>query len=289
MTFYPVMAAVAEECGISLDKKQLEMFSRYYDLYTAWKGEDNPNYNPESREIAINSFLYPLSCYDAAIFPVGCRVIDIGTGGGIPGLPLKILRPDIELYLLDFQSDRLVFLQEVVARLGLSGVTMVHAWAEDIGNQRGHREQYQVALSRGLGSPMKVLVELALPLLSQGGHFIAFKGSRFQEDVAEAAEMMALLGGSAAKAMPVQLPGLENDRINIYIKKTAPTPANYPRPCFCKYASTIEKQRNLVKVFSTFAESLPADAKSNTVMSFLKLQGKQGGKSAAKQQQASCH
>ncbi|MCP6652399.1 class I SAM-dependent methyltransferase, partial [Klebsiella pneumoniae] len=76
----------------------------------------------------------------------------------IPGLPLKILRPDIELYLLDFQSDRLVFLQEVVARLGLSGVTMVHAWAEDIGNQRGHREQYQVALSRGLGSPMKVLV-----------------------------------------------------------------------------------------------------------------------------------
>lgn len=289
MTFYPVMAAVAEECGISLDKKQLETFSRYYDLYTTWKGADNPNYNPEPREIAINSFIYPLSCYDAAIFPVGCRVIDIGTGGGIPGLPLKILRPDIELYLLDFQSDRLVFLQEVVARLGLSGVTMVHAWAEDIGNRWEHREQYQVALSRGLGSPLKVLVELALPLLSQGGHFITFNSGHYQEQITEAAEMMTLLGGTAAKAMPIQLPGLGNDRINIYIKKTAPTPLDYPRPCFCKYASTIEKQRNLVKVFSTFAESLPADAKSNTVMSFLKLQGKQGGKSEAKQQQVACH
>ncbi len=155
-------------------------------------------------------------------------MVDVGTGAGFPGLPLKILRPDIRLTLLDSLNKRLYFLQAVVERLALRDVVFVHARAEEAGRHVGHRERYLVAVSRAVAR-LNVLTELCLPFVAVGGHFIALKGAQYREEVAEAAKAVAALGGRLENVKPVRLPGLEDSRAIVYISKAAPTPPSYPR------------------------------------------------------------
>ena len=250
MDFCAKLAAMAVKYNIKFSDKQLENLTCYYEILKARDYIQNA-------DTAIRIIIDCLACYDPTVFPVGCRIVDVGTGTGFPGLLLKILRPDVEICLLDWSNKRLPLLREVVDRLGLSGVTVVHAWAEDAGQCREHREQYQVALSRGIPSSLTVLLELCLPLVCPGGYYIAFKSENYQEQVAAAAARTVMLGGELVKTKSVQLTNQDNSQAFIYIKKVRSTPTEYPRSCLCNYVETVEEQQALVRRLRNLAECLP--------------------------------
>lgn len=228
MTFAACLAANAAEYGLTLSPVQLDAFAAYNDLLLSWNEKINLTAITDPGEVAVKHIIDSLSCYDEALFPPGCAVIDVGTGAGFPGLPLKIYRPDIRLTLLDSLNKRLTFLREVVDTLGLADVELVHARAEEAGRRKDHRDRYQVATSRAVAR-LNVLAELCLPFVAPGGHFIALKGAAYREELAEAAKAIAALGGQVAVVRPVSLPSLDDARAVIYIRKTGTTPAAYPR------------------------------------------------------------
>lgn len=228
MTFSAFLAEAALKAGFQLSSQQLDQFQVYFDLLTEWNQKVNLTAITEPREVALKHMVDSLSCYDQAIFPTGCSVIDIGTGAGFPGIPLKILRPDICLTLLDSLNKRIVFLQTVVAALSLSDVDCVHARAEEAGRNPRFRACFDVAVSRAVAR-LNVLTELCLPTVKTGGCFIALKGAQYQEEAAEARGAVFLLGGRIRELRAVQLPDLPDVRGVIYIDKVAATPAVYPR------------------------------------------------------------
>lgn len=228
MTFAASLAAAAAESGLSLTQAQLEAFSLYNDLLLAWNEKVNLTTITAPQEVAVKHVIDSLSCYDGTYFPAAATVVDVGTGAGFPGLPLKIYRPEIRLTLLDSLNKRLNFLREVVDRLGLSGVDIVHARAEEAGRMKDRRDRYLVATSRAVAR-LNVLAELCLPLVAPGGYFLALKGAQYREELDEAARAIANLGGQVAEVRPVRLPGIDDSRAVIYIRKVSATPDAYPR------------------------------------------------------------
>lgn len=228
MSFAEYLAAAAGSYGLVLSPAQVAAFDRYFHLLIAWNEKMNLTAITDAREVAIKHMIDSLSCYDPGVFVAGCSVVDVGTGAGFPGIPLKIYRPDIKLTLLDSLNKRLLFLREVVDQLGLAGVEVVHARAEEAGRMRERRECYQVAVSRAVAR-LNVLAELCLPLVAVGGYFVALKGAQYEEEAAAAARAIGLLGGEVAAVRPVKLPELADKRAVIYIKKATSTPLSFPR------------------------------------------------------------
>ncbi len=228
MTFAASLKAAAAAAAIELSPEQVEAFTVYNALLVSWNEKINLTAITDPQEVAVKHVIDSLSCYDAAVFPAGCAVVDVGTGAGFPGLPLKIYRPDIRLTLLDSLNKRLVFLGEVVGRLGLSGVELVHARAEEAGRRKDRRERYGVATSRAVAR-LNALAELCLPLVAVGGCFVALKGAQYQEEIDEARRAVTLLGGRIETVKKVRLPGLDDSRAVIYVRKEKPTPPPYPR------------------------------------------------------------
>lgn len=228
MSFSECLEKAAVEYGINLLPQQIEQFDQYFQLLIEWNEKINLTAITEPQEVAVKHMIDSLSCYREELFPPGCKVIDVGTGAGFPGLPLKILRPDIKLTLLDSLQKRLNFLETVVDTIGLSDVELVHARAEEGGQNKKFREGYQVALSRAVAK-LNVLCELCIPFLTRGGFFIALKGAQFKEEVEDAAKAITALGAEVTAVEPVVLPGLTDKRAVIYLKKISQTPAQYPR------------------------------------------------------------
>ena len=152
----------------------------------------------------------------------------MGTGAGFPGLPLKIFAPDIRLTLMDSLGKRVRFLETVVSELGLTDVACIHARAEEAARDRAYREHYDIAVSRAVAR-LPVLLEYTLPFVRQGGTLLALKGRQYQEEVDEAARALKLLGGTLRDVRPVHLPGLDDVRAVIIVRKERPTPRAYPR------------------------------------------------------------
>lgn len=228
MSFSGCLEKAAVEYGIKLMPQQIAQFDQYYQLLIEWNEKINLTAITAPQEVAVKHIIDSLSCYREDLFPPGCKVIDVGTGAGFPGLPLKIFRPDIKLTLLDSLQKRLNFLQNVVEKVGLSEVDLVHARAEEGGQNRKYRGCYQVALSRAVAR-LNVLCELCIPFLVSGGYFIALKGAQFKEEVEEAKRAVTLLGAEVTAVEPVVLPGLTDKRAVIYLKKINETSPQYPR------------------------------------------------------------
>ena len=170
MKFAALLAKVAVEAGISITEAQLAQFHTYYQLLTEWNQKVNLTAIIEPEEVAIKHMIDSLSCYDTALFVPGCSVIDVGTGAGFPGVPLKILRPDISLTLLDSLNKRVAFLQELTTALPLTKTTCIHARAEDAGRRLQLRARFDIATSRAVAR-LNVLAELCLPLVKVGRLF----------------------------------------------------------------------------------------------------------------------
>jgi 16S rRNA (guanine527-N7)-methyltransferase len=228
VSFSGILTAVAAEFGISLTEHQVGQFSVYYRLLTEWNQNVNLTAITEPEEVAVKHVIDSLSCYDQAVFPLGCSVIDVGTGAGFPGVPLKILRPDLSLTLLDSLNKRISFLEQLTAELQLSEVSCIHVRAEEAGRQAKLRDTFAVATSRAVAR-LNVLAELCLPLVKPGGCFIALKGAQYREEAVEAEPAIALLGGRLREMRPIKLPRLPDCRGVLYIDKIKPTPPAYPR------------------------------------------------------------
>ena len=168
----------------------------------------------------------------AALLPfvdlTGKTVVDVGTGAGFPGMPLRILKDDFDLTLLDSLGKRVRFLETVVSELGLTDVACIHARAEEAARDKAHRERYDLAVSRAVAR-LPVLLEYTLPFVKRGGHLLALKGRQYEDEAREAGRALKLLGGAIEEMRPVHLPGLDDVRAVISVRKERPTPRAYPR------------------------------------------------------------
>lgn len=228
MNFRDYLQEAATAYGLSLTEEMVRQFDLYYQLLIEWNEKMNLTAITEPKEVAVKHMIDSLSCHEEAVFPQGARVVDVGTGAGFPGLPLKIFRPDIRLTLLDSLNKRVNFLREVTEKLQLSEVTCIHARAEEGARNPALREKFDVAVSRAVAG-LPVLAEYCMPFVKTGGTFVALKGMKYAEEAAEGARAIKILGGRECRAVPVKLPGLEDKRAVLYIRKVKATPKAYPR------------------------------------------------------------
>jgi 16S rRNA (guanine527-N7)-methyltransferase len=207
----------------------VEAFELYYRQLIAWNERVNLTAITDCDEVQVKHFLDSLSCLQVLpSLASETRCIDIGAGAGFPGLPLKIVRSQARLTLLEATGKKALFLEHIVDELGLREVQIVRGRAEELGRQPAFRESYHVALARAVGH-LAVLLEYALPLLTIGGVFVAQKGEKIEGEVETAQGAMEILGGRVKEVRAVQLPGLEASRYLVVVEKVVPTPQKYPR------------------------------------------------------------
>ncbi len=211
--------------GIALTGDMLEKLDTYAQLLVDWNQRVNLTAITQPREITVKHFLDSLLLAAVVPLPEGCSLVDVGTGAGFPGLPVKILRPDVKLTLLDSLNKRLVFLEALCGELGVEA-RRVHARAEEAG--RGAlREGFDLATARAVAS-LSQLCEYCLPLVRAGGRFVALKGPEVEQEAGQAEKAIALLGGRLAEIRHLNLPD-GSARSFVIIEKISQTPAKYPR------------------------------------------------------------
>ena len=228
MGFKQFLQDAALKSKLELSAQQLDAYDKYYQALISWNEKINLTAITEPQQVAIKHMIDSLTCYDVEFFKGKVKLIDVGTGAGFPGLPLKIYNNEIELTLLDSLNKRLKFLEAVVTEIGLENVNLVHSRAEDGGKNKLLREVFDIAVSRAVAR-LNVLSELCLPFVKVGGYFIALKGAQYEAELTEASSAIKTLGGEVVKVQPVTLPDLADVRAVIYIKKVQPMAAKYPR------------------------------------------------------------
>lgn len=219
-----------EQFQITLSNKQKEQFLKYYELLVEWNGFMNLTAITEFDDVIKKHFADSLSIVKAfsEIRTDKLKVIDIGTGAGFPGIPLKIVFPQIELTLLDSLQKRLKFLQEVIEQLELGGVELIHGRAEDFCKPSMKREQYDLCVSRAVAN-LATLSELCLPYVKVGGKFIPYKSEKAEEEVKAAQKAIGLLGGEVKEQIEFELPESDIGRTLVVIEKKSATPKKFPR------------------------------------------------------------
>ncbi len=230
----------ARQLGFTLSPRQLDQFQLYYDTLVDWNSRMNLTAITDYDLVQVRHFLDSLTVAAALLSdlrdgkppieapPADFRVIDIGTGAGFPGVPLKILWPHISLTLNDSIGKKTTFLQELARTLDLSAVEVVTARAEELGQDKAHRQRYDLVTARAV-SALPVLCEYCLPLARVGGRLLAPKKGDISQELSEGKRAARLLGGQLARTYPFVLPGDEEPRAVISVRKTAPTPPGYPR------------------------------------------------------------
>ena len=223
---FELMLPTLKKCGIACDEKALERLSLYADLLREWNEKMNLTAITDPEGIVVKHFLDCALLLKHVDLKEGARVADVGTGAGFPGMVLKILRPDIDLVLIDGLNKRLVFLNEVLNRLGLSAQT-VHMRGEEAGQREEFRESFDLVSARAVAK-LNLLYEYCLPLCKVGGVFCSMKGPSATEEIKEASKAAGILGGAKAEIFFETLTG-EEQRAFVITKKISQTPTKYPR------------------------------------------------------------
>lgn len=224
--------AARDMLGITLDAEQVAAFEHYATELTAWNERHNLTTIIDPQGILIKHFLDSLTCLLVVGRPGpearARNLIDVGSGAGFPGLPLRIANPELRLSLVEATGKKCDFLRHMVRELKLDGVEVIQRRAEDIGRDPAHRGRYDWAVARAVAR-MPVLLEYLLPLVRSGGCCLAQKGETAHAETHEAAHALAVLGGQVQQVLPVELPSVVETRHLVVIKKTSATPDTYPR------------------------------------------------------------
>ena len=231
MTTMEKLNTGAKKLGLRLSPRQLEQFHTYYQELVDWNQRMNLTTITDYEDVQIKHFLDSLTvtlAWQQLKNNIELRLMDVGTGAGIPGVPLKILLPNIKLALLDSTAKKAVFLQHIKQKLGLNDVEIVVGRAEEVAHETQYRERFDVVLSRAV-APLPTLVELTLPFCTIGGSFIAQKKGAIKQEISQAARAISLLGGNLREMKRIELPEFTDERRLIIIDKISPTPQLYPR------------------------------------------------------------
>ena len=213
--------------GVELDDDKCKKLNLYGNLLLEWNEKINLTAITEPEAVLYKHF------YDCMLFLKNCNIpqnatlIDVGTGAGFPGMVLKIVRPDLDITLLDSLNKRLVFLNEVIAALGLQKIKTVHMRAEEAGKSKAHREKYDIATARAVAA-LPVLLEYCVPLVKVGGSFVAMKGPSAEEEAENSKNAINILGVQKPDIVHETLTGNE-ERTFVVSKKISQTPPKYPR------------------------------------------------------------
>ncbi len=223
-----LLQACCERMNIPLSEQMTEQFMTYMSLLLEWNEKMNLTAITEEKAVILKHFADCLSLVPYLKITADTKIIDVGTGAGFPGLPVKIAVPGVSMTLLDSLQKRIGFLETAITAMGLEGITCVHARAEDGGQNPLYREQFGYCVSRAVAN-LSVLAEYCLPFVKVGGFLAALKGPDAMGEIAEAAGALSKLGGKVQNVIEVTIPYTELSHKLVFIEKIAPTPKIYPR------------------------------------------------------------
>lgn len=220
----------AEQLGITLDSLQIEQFEFYLRELVDWNSRINLTAITDVEEIQVKHFLDSLTLVSVIQEKQceGCRIIDIGSGAGFPGIPLKIAVPDIKMTLLEATSKKALFIKQLIEKLSLRNVEVLNERAEEAAQKPEYREQFDIVVSRAVAE-LAILTELTLPFCTIGGYVIAQKKGDIRIELEQAVKAIEMLGGRLSSVEKIRLTGLDDERYLIFIQKTGGTPKKYPR------------------------------------------------------------
>lgn len=228
MTNIDVLLKGIKELDLELTETDKERFSDYKGLLKEWNEKINITTITEDSEVDIKHFLDSLTALSLDLFEGKKNIIDIGTGGGFPGIPLKIMKEDLDVTLLDSLNKRIIFLNEVIENLNLKGIKAIHGRAEELSRKVEYREKYSIAVSRAVAS-LDTLSEYCLPFVKVGGHFVAMKGPDIKEEIQSSHNAIEILGGKIVETQIIRLPESDIKHSLIVIEKIRQTSQKYPR------------------------------------------------------------
>jgi len=222
--FEDELIAIFDRYHYKLSNEQVILFKKYYDLLIEWNEKFNLTTITSQKDVIVKHFLDSVTAL--SFIPQGSSVLDLGCGAGFPGIPLKIMRPDIKLTLVDSVNKKIMFLDEVITSLSLGNVVAMHARAEDLAIKDAFREKYDVVVSRAVAN-MSTLSEYCIPFVQIDGVFIAYKSKDWQLELEQSQNAIKLLGGKVCKKVEFDIEN--NQRCLIIVEKKSKTPQNYPR------------------------------------------------------------
>lgn len=211
-----------------MEQKKQKQFNRFYELLVEWNKVMNLTAITEYDEVVEKHFIDSLSIEKAVDLNTIDTVIDVGTGAGFPGIPLKIAYPHLKITLLDSLNKRVKFLNSVISELQLENIEAIHGRAEDFAKKGEHREKYSLCVSRAVAN-LSTLSEYCLPYVKNGGLFIPYKSGNIDEELQNSKKAISILGGKIQDVIKFQLPGTDINRSFIKISKEKNTPKKYPR------------------------------------------------------------
>lgn len=217
-----------EQLNINISDRQVSQFLSYYELLIEWNQRFNLTAVTDFDEVFKKHFTDSLSLIRYYDMSKVSSIIDIGTGAGFPGIPLKIMLPDVSFLLLDSLNKRVNFLNEVVDSLSLEKIRCIHGRAEDLAREGAFREQFDLCVSRAVAN-LSTLSEYCLPFVKVGGDFVSYKTLDFEDERNKALNAISILGGSFTKAIQFELPGTDIGRSFLIIGKIKETSGKYPR------------------------------------------------------------
>lgn len=217
-----------EKLGYIISEEKCEMLEKYSKMLVEWNEKMNLTSITDSDGITIKHFLDSIVPIFTFNIEEGSKIIDVGTGAGFPGMPIKIVREDLKFTFMDSLNKRINFLKEVSGELGLKDAEFIHMRAEEGGKSQKYRQKYDFAVSRAV-APLKILSEYCIPFVKKGGIFAAFKSYDIDDEIKESKSMIGNLGGTVEDIKEVEIPFSDIKRKIILIRKEKDTPSQFPR------------------------------------------------------------
>ena len=218
---------ILKEKGIEVSEHQLQQFQKYYEILVEWNEKMNLTAITDKEDVYLKHFYDSITI--AFDFDFNNQtLIDVGAVAGFPSVPLKILYPNLKITIVDSLNKRILFLEEVISELGLTGITAVHARAEELAKDRAYREQFDYCVSRAVAN-LSTLCEYCIPFVKEGGKFISYKSGEIEEESAAAKHAVFLLGGELKEIHKFEIPQTDLHRSFVVIEKVKKTPKAYPR------------------------------------------------------------